>query len=75
MIRVFYKFKRQAGGYYDAEHSEPVADMAQFLARQKIGGYGIPVDCLITRVETIELRPPTKGEEEFYARWGTPGEF
>ena len=75
MIRVFYKFKRPEGGYYDAEHSQPVADMAQFLSRQKHGCYGIPADCLITRVETIELRPPTKGEEEFYARWGTAGEF
>ena len=75
MIRVYYKFKRPEGGYYEAEHSQPVADMAQFLARQKHGGYGIPADCLITRVETIELRPPTKGEEEYYARWGTAGEF
>lgn len=75
MIRVFYKFKRPEGGYYDAEHSTYVADMDQFEARQKHGGYGIQEDCLITRVETIELRPPTKGEEEFYARWGTAGEF
>ena len=21
------------------------------------------------------VRPPTKGEEEYYARWGTAGEF
>ena len=75
MIRVYYKFKRPEGGYYDAEHSQPVADMVQFLARQKLGGYGIPADCLITRVDTIELRPPTNGEDEYYARWGTAGEF
>jgi len=75
MIRVYYKFKRPEGGYYEAEHSQPVADMEQFMARKNYGGYGIPADCLITRVVTIELRPPTKGEEEFYARWGTAGEF
>lgn len=75
MIRVYYKFKRPEGGYYDAEHSQPVADMAQFLARKKHGGYGIPASCLITRIEPIVLAPPTKGEEEYYARWGTAGEF
>lgn len=75
MIRVFYKFKRPDGGYYDEEHSQPVADMAQFKARQKCGGYGISADCIVTRVEVIEPPQPTKGEEDFYARWGTAGEF
>lgn len=75
MIRVFYRHPNPAGGYFDAEHSQPVADMAQFLSRQKHGGYGITADCLITRVETIELMQPTNGEEEFYAKYGTAGEF
>ena len=75
MIRVYYKHQNPAGGYYAAEHSMPVADMAQFLSRQKHGGYGIPHDALITRVETIEMWPPTKGEEEYYAKYGTAGEF
>lgn len=75
MISVYYRHPNPAGGYYEAEHSMPVADMAQFAARQKHGGYGIPADALITRVEEIKLAPPTKGEEEFYARWGTVGEF
>jgi hypothetical protein len=74
MIRVFYKHPNPAGGYYETEHSQPVADMAQFLARQKNGGYGIPADVLITRTETIVLTT-TQGEAEFYARWGTAGEF
>lgn len=74
MIRVFYRHKNQAGGYYDAEHSMPVADMAQFLTRKQITHYGI-AEVMITRVEEIKPTPPTKGEEDFYARWGTSGEF
>ena len=74
MIRVFYKHPNPAGGYFDAEHSMPVNDMAQFLARQKLADYWI-AGVLITRVEEIKLTPPTKGEDDFYARWGTVGEF
>lgn len=74
MIRVYYKFKRPEGGYYEAEHSQPVADMDGFVFRINHDGPGMS-EIAVTRVETIELRPPTKGEEEFYARWGTAGEF
>ena len=74
MIRVFYKHPNPDGGYYEAEHSQPVADMSQFLLRQKHGGYGIPADALITRTEPIVLTT-TQGEADFYARWGTAGEF
>ena len=74
MIRVFYKHPNPAGGYYEAEHSMPVADMAQFLTRKQIAHYGIS-EVEITRVEEIKLTPPTKGEEDFYAKYGTVGEF
>ena len=74
MIRVYYQHQNPEGGYYEAEHSRPVADMDGFVFRINHDGPGIS-EIAVTRVETIELRPPTKGEEEFYARWGTAGEF
>ena len=76
MIRVYYQHPNPAGGWFAAEHSTPVADMAQWELRvEKFAAeYGI-VGVRVVRVEQIEQRPPTKGEEEFYERWGTAGEF
>ena len=74
MIRVFYKFKRLDGGYYDAEHSTVVAEMDGFVYRMNHEGPGMS-EIAVARVEPIVMAPPTKGEEEYYARWGTAGEF
>lgn len=74
MIRVFYKHPNPAGGYFDAEHSMPVNDMAQFVLRQRLGaGYGIE-NVLITRTEPIDTSYEN-GAEEYYAKYGTVGEF
>lgn len=75
MIRVYYKFKRPEGGYYDVEHSMPVADMAQFEARRRLPEYGLAGAKVVRVEEIVYPAPPTKGEEEYYARWGTAGEF
>ena len=74
MIRVFYQHPNPAGGYYEVEHSTPVADMAQFEARRRLPEYGL-AGAKVVRVEEIVYPAPTKGEEEYYARWGTAGEF
>ena len=76
MIRVHYQHQNPSGGFYAAEHSMPVADMAQWELRlaKFAKEYGL-VGVRVTRTEKIEVNPPTKGEEEFYARWGTAGEF
>ena len=76
MIRVFYKHPNPAGGYFDAEHSMPVADMAQFEVRVSCFAkeYGIE-GVRVTRTEEIAPRTPTDGEAEYYARYGTAGEF
>lgn len=74
MIRVYYKLPNPAGGWFPQVHSIPCADLAQFELRRRFPEYGVS-DALVVRVEEIVLQPPTKGEEEFYARWGTAGEF
>ena len=76
MIRVHYQHPNPAGGWFSAEHSMPVADMAQWELRlaKFAREYGI-VGVRVVRIEQIEQRPPTQGEEEFYARWGTAVEF
>ena len=76
MIRVHYQHQNPSGGFYAAEHSMPVADMAQWELRlaKFASEYGLE-GVRVVRTEKIEVRPPTKGEEEFYARRGTVGEF
>lgn len=69
MIRVFYRFK---GHVY--EHSMPVADMSQFELRRGMRDYNL-AGAVVTRAEPIVTQPATKGEEEYYARYGTAGEF
>ena len=76
MIRVHYQHPDPAGGWFAAEHSTPVADMAQWNLRvAKFAKEHGLVGVRVVRVEQIEQRPPTKGEEEFYERWGTAAEF
>ena len=76
MIRVYYKHPNPAGGYYDAEHSMPVADMAQWNLRAQnfAAEYGLVGVC-VTRTEEIAPRTPTDGEAEYYAKYGTVVEF
>ena len=76
MIRVYYRHPNPSGGYYAVEHSMPVADMAQWNLRvaKFAAEYGL-VGVRVTRTEEIATRPPTDGEAEYYARYGTAGEF
>lgn len=76
MIRVYYQHQNPAGGYYEAEHSMPVTNMAQWNLRagKFAAKHGI-VGVRVTRAEDIKDRVPTNVEAEFYARWGTVGEF
>lgn len=76
MIRVYYQHPHPAGGYYAVEQSTPVADMAQWELRvEKFAAeYGI-VGVRVTRTEEIAPRTPTDGEAEYYAKYGTVGEF
>lgn len=75
MIRVFYQHPNPSGGYYEIEHSMPVADMAQWERRIALfaSEYGL-VGVRVTRTEEIDTTP-TDGEAEYYARYGTAGEF
>ena len=74
MIRVFYKHPRPDGGWFPQVHSIPCADLAQFELRRRFPEYGL-AGAKVVRVEEIVYPAPTKGEEEYYARWGTAGEF
>ena len=76
MIRVFYVHPNPAGGYYDAEHSQPVADMAQFELRKRAprsDGYGL-AGVKVTRIEQIDTSYEN-GAADYYAKYGTAGEF
>ena len=76
MIRVYYQHQNPAGGYYEAEHSMPVTSMAQWnLRAQKLAAEYCLVGVRVTRTEEIKERVPTDGEAEYYARYGTEGEF
>ena len=76
MIRVYYQHPNPDGGFFSAEHSTPVADMAQWNLRvAKFAKEHGLVGVRVTRTEEIEVKLPTNGEEEFYERWGTAAEF
>lgn len=55
MIRVFYRHPNPAGGYFDAEHSMPVADISQWNLRVErfAKEYGI-VGVQVTRIYEID---------------------
>ena len=79
MIRVFYQHPRPEAdgvGYYDAEHSQPVADMAQFELRKRApcgSGYGL-AGVKVTRIEQIDTSYENAAAD-YYAKYGTAGEF
>jgi len=76
MIRVFYQHPNPAGGFFDCEHSMPVADMAQFESRKnapKSDGYGLD-GVRVTRTEPIDTSYENAAAD-YYAKYGTVGEF
>ena len=74
MIRVFYLHPRPEGGFYPQEQSIPVADMAQFVLRQRPGvGYGLE-GVRVIRTEPIDTSYEN-GAADYYSIYGTVGEF
>lgn len=75
MIRVYYNHPNPAGGYFDAAHSMPVADMAQWNLRvaKFAAEYGL-VGVRVTRTEEIDTRYEN-ASADYYTKYGTVGEF
>ena len=75
MIRVYYRHPNPSGGYYECEHSMPVNDLSQWVLRVAMfaAEYRL-VGVLVTRIEQI-YATTTEGEAEYYAKYGTAGEF
>ena len=73
MIRVYYVHADPRGGFHSSVHSTPVADLAQFWLRMSAMGHRRD-EILVIATEDVD----TSGENaaaDFYARYGTAGEF